>query len=161
MELNFNATVAAQVFHFLLLLLLLRLFAYRPLFKILDERRRLVAESLEAAEGERENAQKLRQEQKEILAGARGQARDIIVRAENEARDQMREILAQARAAAEEVKARAIAEIEREREEVRAALRADLAGLVLSGTEKTIGRVLNDEEHLRLVRDAIGEVGRR
>lgn len=159
MDLSFNATVVAQVFHFLLLLLLLRVFAYKRLLGVLDERRRLVAEQVKTAEGDREVARSLRRQQEEVLAGVRGQAAEMIARAEGEARNRAREIVDEARTAAEEIKIRAFSEIERERDEVRAALRGELAGLVLLGTEKAVRRVMDNDEHLRLVREAVGEVG--
>ncbi len=156
-----NATLAAQVFHFLLLLFLLRIFAYRPFLKVLDERRRLVGEHLAAAERDREESRDLLQQQKKMFAEARERAGAIVARAESEADRRTREILAQARAETENLKARAAAAIDRERDEARSVLRAELADLTLAVTRKVIGEVVDREQHLRLVTDAVREVDRQ
>jgi F-type H+-transporting ATPase subunit b len=161
LDLSFNATVAAQVFHFLILLALLRIFAYRPLLKVLDDRKRLVAEQAEATERDREEAGALRRRQEEILADARERAGAIVAQAEAEARERAREILSQAESAARDLKTRTMAEIEQERADARAGIRAELTELVLLTTERVVGRVINQEDHRRLVRESFGELGQR
>ncbi|MEW6184045.1 MAG: F0F1 ATP synthase subunit B [Bacillota bacterium] len=159
MDLSFNATLAAQVFHFLLLLVLMRIFAYRPLLKVLDDRRRMVAEQLATAERDREEAGDLLRQRQEMLVEAREQARAIIDRAESEAESRVRRILEQARNDSDAVKNKALAALERERDEARKTLRDELAELVLTATQKVAGRMIDREQHLRLVREAVKEVG--
>lgn len=147
------------MFHFLLLLVLLRIFAYRPLLKVLDDRRRLVAEELATTERNREEAGNLLRRRQELLVEAREQARAIVARAESEAESSVRRVLEQARIDADGLKARTIAAIERERDEARKILREELAGLVLVATEKVAGQIIDREQHLRLVHEAVKEVG--
>lgn len=158
-DLSFNATVAAQVFHFVLLLVLLRIFAYRPLLKVLDDRRRFVAAQVEAAEHDRERAGELYRRGERALESARGEAGAIIVRAEREAREQAGRIIEEARAAAGRERRRAAADIDRELAEARVLLQRELAGLVLQSTEKVVGLVMDGPEHRRLVEQAVGEAG--
>ena len=47
---EFDATFFAQIINFLILLFILGKFAYKPLMKVLDERRERVANDLETAE---------------------------------------------------------------------------------------------------------------
>jgi len=149
------------VFHFLLLLLLLRLFAYRPLLRVLDDRRRFVAEQIAAAERERSKAEALFRRRQEVLSEAREQARAIAARAQTEAENRAREILARARADCESFRARAVLEIEREKEEARSALRAELTDLVFLAAAKVAGAVIDREQHFRLVQEAVEEAGRQ
>lgn len=161
MDLSFNATLAAQVFHFLLLLVLLRLFAYRPLLKVLDDRRRLVAEHIAAAENARKEAEELLERRRELFARAREETQAIVARAETAAENRAREILERARADSESFKARAAAVIRREKDEARSALRAELADLVLLATTKVAGQAIDRDQHFRLVQDAVEEAGRQ
>jgi F-type H+-transporting ATPase subunit b len=153
--------VVAQVFHFLLLLVLLRIFAYRPLLRVLDDRKRLVADQVEAAERDREAAGLLRQRREEILAEAREQAGLIVAHAESEARERAEGILSQAEGAARELKARTIAEIEQERADTQADIRGELTELVVLGTQRLIGKVIDNADHERLVAESLREVGRK
>ncbi len=139
----------------------MRIFAYRPLLRILDERRRLVAEHLAAAERDREEARGLLRQHQEMFAEAREQAAAVLARAENEAERRICEILAQARAETELIRARAAAAIRRERDEARRELRAELAELTLAVTRKVIGQAVDRRQHLRLVTDAVQEVDRQ
>lgn len=47
---NFNATLIAQVLNFLILVFILAKFAYKPLMKIMDDRKNKIAGDLAAAE---------------------------------------------------------------------------------------------------------------
>lgn len=158
-DLSFNATLAAQVFHFVLLLVLLRIFAYRPLLKILDDRRQLVAAQMDAAADDRSRAGELYRRREQALEAARSEAGEIIARAQAEAREQAQRIMNEARAAAGEMRSRAAADINREQAQARTLLRRELAGLVLRSTEKVVGRVMDDREHQRLIEQAVGEAG--
>ncbi|MEW6447975.1 MAG: F0F1 ATP synthase subunit B [Bacillota bacterium] len=149
------------MFHFLLLLVLLRLFAYRPLLKVLDDRRRFVAEQIAAAEKARKEAEELLAQRRELLVNAREEARAILARAETAAENRTREVLEQARAASDSMQARAAAEIERQKNEARRALHAELADLVLLATAKVAGQAIDRNQHFRLVQNAVEEVGRQ
>lgn len=161
MDLSFNATLAAQVFHFLLLLVLLRLFAYPPLLKALDDRRRFVAEQIEAAEKARREAEDLVERRQELFANARKEAQAILARAEATAENRMREILERARLNSDSLRANAAAEIKREMDEARSAVRAELAELVFLATQKVAGQIIDRDQHYRLLQDAVAEVNRQ
>lgn len=47
---NFNMTLIAQILNFLVLVFVLAKFAYKPVVKIMDERKNKIASDLEAAE---------------------------------------------------------------------------------------------------------------
>lgn len=158
-DLSFNATLAAQVFHFILLLVLLRIFAYRPLLKILDDRRQLVTAQVEAAEHDRDQAGALHRRREQALAAARDEAGAIIARAKQRAREEAHRIVEAARTEAGEIRRRAAADIDRDQAQARALLRQELAGLVLLSTEKVVGRLVDEEEQHRLIEQALGEAG--
>ena len=61
---NFNATLIAQILNFLILVFVLAKFAYKPVVRIMDERKNKIAGDLEAAE-------KTKAEQDQIIATAK------------------------------------------------------------------------------------------
>ena len=70
---EFDATFFAQIINFLILLFILGKFAYKPLMKVLDERRERVANDLEAAEKTRVEAEALKAQYSKQLADARSE----------------------------------------------------------------------------------------
>ena len=92
---DLNATLLIQIFNFLLLVALLTKFAYKPLMSMLAEREQRIAGSLEAAEQERQEAAKLKEEYLKELAAARNQAQQIVEKA-NRLAEQNKEDLLQA-----------------------------------------------------------------
>jgi F-type H+-transporting ATPase subunit b len=157
--LHINDTLLVQVVDFLLLLLFLRLFAWQPLLAAMEKRRRTIADQLAAAEDERQEAVRLRDQQRQELEAARAEAQQILERAQRAAAEQSREMLEAARAQAERLARQVREEIESEREAAVAALREEVADLVLAATAKLLRRRVDGPEDRRLVREFIGAAG--
>lgn len=68
---NFNATLIAQVLNFLILVFILAKFAYKPLMKIMDDRKNKIAGDLAAAEAAKTDAESIKAEYAAKLAAAR------------------------------------------------------------------------------------------
>jgi F-type H+-transporting ATPase subunit b len=143
--------LTAQAVSFLILALILRHFAYRPLLRVLDERRQRIADSLAQAEQVRAALTRAEDERRTVLETARTEANRIL----GDARVAATAMAERERRRAEEIaegivgKAREEALLERDR--VRAELRRELGGLVLQATAAVTGRVLTtgDQERIR------------
>jgi len=157
-ELKFNATILMQMVNFLLLLVLLRLVAYKPLLKVLEERQKYVANTIAQAENQRAEAEKIKAEYEAEMRRAREQAQAIIERATKAGEEQALNIIAQAKAEAERLKEGALADIQREREKAIAELRDQVASLAILVAGKVIKEGLDVQAHERLVQDAVKEV---
>jgi len=147
----------AQIVNFTILLVLLRLVAWGPLMKMLDERRERIRESLSAAELARAQvAESERQVQEQVEAGRRDaqnlitQAQEISARIQGDARTQ-------AQADAEAMLARARNEIQLERDTAIADLRREFADMTISAAEKVIGSSLDRNSHQRLIDEALAQ----
>ena len=103
------------IVHFLLLLVMLRKFAWGPLMGIMKEREEHVANEIDAAERNNAEAKKLVEEQREMLKQSRVEAQELIERAKKQAVDQKDVIVAAAKEEAESIKASAVQEIQREK----------------------------------------------
>ena len=108
-------TIAYTLFIFLLLLVMLRKFAWGPLMGIMKEREEHVANEIDAAERNNAEAKKLVEEQREMLKQSRVEAQELIERAKKQAVDQKDVIVAAAKEEAESIKASAVQEIQREK----------------------------------------------
>jgi F-type H+-transporting ATPase subunit b len=147
----------AQVANFFVLLVILRLTLYKPVLKMLDDRKQKIAEGLNAAELARaEAAQAQADIQAQLDAGRReGQelvanAQSIAARIQAEARDQS----AKDREAALE---RARSEIQLERDRAIAELRTEFADITVSAAEKVIGQSLDRQAHQRIIDETLAE----
>lgn len=147
----------AQVANFFVLLLILRFTLYKPILKMLDERKQKIAEGLNAAEIARAEAAQAqtniqaqldtaRKEGQEIVAGAQ----TIAQRIQAEAREQS----ARDRDAALE---RARTEIQLERDRAIAELRGEFAGITVTAAEKVIRQSLDRQAHQRIIDETLAE----
>jgi len=157
--LEFNATLLIQIFHFVLLLILLRLVAYKPVVNLLEERRRHIADNIAAAEKEREEAEKIRARYEEEMRQAREKAEEIIQRAGKAGEEQARQIVAEAKKEAASIKEDALAEIQREKEKALAELRDEVASLSVLVAEKIINEEIDIAKQRDMVDKFIKEAG--
>ncbi len=147
----------AQIANFAVLLVILRLTLYKPILKMLDERKAKIAEGLNAAENARAEAaaaqaniqgqlDTARKEGQELVANAQG----IATRIQAEAREQA----SRDREAATE---RARAEIQLERDRAIADLRGEFADITVRAAEKVIGQSLDRQGHQRIIDETLAE----
>lgn len=147
----------AQLVNFTLLLVLLRLVAWGPLMKMLDDRRERIRESLDAAEQAKSQvAESERRVQEQVEAGRRD-AQNLIAQAQEIAGRIQADARTQAQADAEATLARARNEIQLERDTAIADLRKEFADMTISAAEKVIGSSLDRNAHRRLIDEALAE----
>jgi F-type H+-transporting ATPase subunit b len=142
-----------QVLNFLVLVVLLYAFAYRPILNMLENRKKKIAQGLEDARvaGEaRANAEK---EAREIITKAQAEANQKIREATDRAESAAREV--QARAEEEAAKAResALAEAALERDRVLADVRGQIAGLAIAAAQRLIGETLDERRQHALIEE--------
>jgi F-type H+-transporting ATPase subunit b len=147
----------AQVANFFVLLVILRLTLYKPILKMLDERKQKIAEGLNAAELARAEAASAQANIQMQLEAARRDGQEIVANAQNIAtriQTDAREQAAKDREAALE---RARTEIQLERDQAIAVLRSEFAGIAVSAAEKVINQSLDRQAHLRIIDETLAE----
>ncbi len=147
----------AQVANFTLLLVLLRLTLYKPILRMLDERKEKIAEGLNAADLARAEAAQAQANIQAQLDSARKEGQDLVAGAQSIAtriQAEAREQSARDREAALE---RARAEIQLERDRAIADLRTEFADITVSAAEKVIGQSLDRQAHQRIIDETLAE----
>lgn len=147
------------VANFLILLFLLKKFAYKPVLNILDERKNAIEAAINNAETARTEAEKLRKEYETRLAEAKQEAQDIIAKAAKLGEETKAEIVANAQNEATKAIQRAQEEITREKEQAIAALRDEVAVLAVMAAGKVLGKSITVEDHAKLVKEFVAEAG--
>ncbi len=157
-DLGINLPVLiAQLVNFTILLVVLRLVAWGPLTKMLDERRERIRESLSAADqAKAQVAESERQVQEQVEAGRRD-AQNLIAQSQEIAARIQADARTQAQADADAMLARARNEIQLERDTAIADLRKEFADLTISAAEKVINSSLDRNAHKRLIDEALAQ----
>ena len=144
----------SQVISFVIVALLLRQFAYRPILKVLHERRDRIEESLRNADKIKQQLADAEKRHAEILTKANAEAQKMIDEARQSAGVVASRKEQEAIAAAEQIitKAREASALEHER--TMEQLKRELGRLVVDTTAKVTGKVLNTDDQRRLQEEA-------
>jgi F-type H+-transporting ATPase subunit b len=143
---------------FLITLFVLKKYAFGPIQKTIDERRERIRRSIEEAEDARDEARKLLEEHRALLGEARGQAEEILTEARRVAESQRQRVKEETEADRHRRLEETKRQIEAETQRALGLIRAEVAELTLIATQKVTGKVLEDEDHRRLIDDAIKDL---
>jgi F-type H+-transporting ATPase subunit b len=143
---------------FILSFLILRRWVYPSIVAVLDTRARSIAESIDAAEKTRQDADQMLAEYQERLKDARGQADEIIARARKAADVHEHDAQEQARVNRERMLEQTRRDIEAETRRAIQEIRREVADLTVMATEKLTRKVLTEEDQRRLIDEAMAEL---
>ncbi len=150
--------MAVNVAGFLLLLWLLRKFAWGPLREVLAQREAEVEQNLGQADGLREAAERDRRTLAAELAQSDEKAQEIIARGQQEAARQQAEMIGEARQESDRLAAQGRREVERAADEARQQLRAEAAQLAVEISAQAIKQSVDEERQAALVDAFIEEL---
>jgi F-type H+-transporting ATPase subunit b len=137
---------------------ILRKYAYPRIAEQLDKRRRAIEDSIEHAEQTRKEADELLEEYRARLREAREQAEDIVARARRASESLQEDSKVAAKKQREELLEATKRDIEHETRRALDEIRKEVAGLTIEATEKITRKSLDDEDHRRLIEEALEEV---
>jgi F-type H+-transporting ATPase subunit b len=140
---------------FIVVAIVLRYTAWKPILNTLDERERTIREAIESAKRERAEAEKLLAEQKDSIDRARREAADLVRRNQAEVETARQAALAQARKDAEELVVAARRSIEEERGKAVAEIKATAVDLALTAASKLLETNMDDARQRKLAEDFI------
>lgn len=144
-----------QVINFAILLGVLYRFAYRPLLRVLEERRQTIEESLKSAADIKQERQELEREKHSIVNEARREAETIVGRSEKEAQLIQGRAQAAGQQTADRLMTQAQAQMGQQLATARAALKREALGLVVTATERVLKEKIDEKKDRALVEDAI------
>lgn len=155
---NFFTTIVYAI-NFGIVLFLLQRFAYKPVLRMLEQRKQVIADGLAAADkASAEAAEQKAQFEKDLAEAQKAsqeQARKVA-----EATEKMRQdILVAAKAEAEEIKAKAKEEADQEKQQVLADLQKHTADLAMQITNKVVGQAVDESAQSKLVDQFLAELG--
>ncbi|HYC83368.1 MAG TPA: F0F1 ATP synthase subunit B [Candidatus Paceibacterota bacterium] len=148
--------LAAQGVNFLLVLVVLMSFVYRPLLKLMKERQARIEKGLADAKAAEALLEEIEAERLGILAATDQENRRRIEEAEEKAALRGNELVASATGRAYEeakrIMAEAQVEIERERRGAERAVKKEAAGLIVRGMEKLLRTEMTPAKNDELIK---------
>jgi F-type H+-transporting ATPase subunit b len=143
--------ILVYLFNFLIMLVVLRVWVYKPILGLLDKRRQTIAQGLEDARVAAEARANAEKEAAKIIADAQAEASKVVREANERAQGVAKEVKAEAESEAAQARETALAEAENERNRVLGDLRSQVAALSMAATQKLIGEALDEKRQRALL----------
>jgi F-type H+-transporting ATPase subunit b len=145
--------VIVSAINFLIFFAIIWTFAFKPVSKMLSDRKARIEQGLQDADQARRDRENAESERVATLTEARREANDIINRAQKVAQESRDADIAATREELERMRVRAAADIEAEKQRAIADLRAEVADLALAAAGVVVGESMTDERQRRLVEE--------
>jgi F-type H+-transporting ATPase subunit b len=156
---SLDKSLIVQIVNVVLLLFLLRKFQYAPFVANMEERSRAIKVTLEEALAARPQAATQQEENAERLRAAHAEAEAIRARALKDAAEEQRKLVEAARVESQRLVESAKAQLEAETRKAREDLRREVSDLAVAVAEKLVRKSLRDDDHRRILADAVARVG--
>ena len=150
--------VISQAISFLILLVLLKRLAWKPLLSMLDQRRARIEEDLRRVAQQKDELERLQQEYSKRLGAIEAEARTKIQQAVLEGKQISMEIQDQARAQGLALVEKSKETIELELAKAKVTLRNQLAAITMGAVERILHEKLDAEHDKRLVESVIEQL---
>jgi len=150
--------LGAQIVSFCIVCALLYLFAYKPILKMLDERRRQIALGLANAKKIEIELARTEAQRQEVMAQASAQANKFIEEARAAAARVQEQETRKAIAAAEQIMIKAREAAAQEHDRMLAELKREVGRLVVQATTTVTGKILTAEDQRRLAEETAKHV---
>ena len=144
---------------FLLLIFLVKKFAWGNITSILDARAEKITNDIDEAEAARKKAEELAAKREAELAGSRQEATTILETAKETAEKNKAHILSEANQEALRLKEKAQLETSQNKEEAMNSIKGDVADLTVNLAGKLLSQQLDSEGHRQLIDRYLNELG--
>lgn len=150
--------LAAQAVNFLVLLWILKKVLYKPILKVLDDRKIMIAKTIKDAQDIEAKLAETEQEKDKTLEKAAKEAQKLLDQATNNANQVINEAHLKAAADIEEMLKKGRDQIKQDREIMQQELRTELAGLVAVSLQKVTGKILTKDDQKKLIEQSVKEI---
>ena len=141
--------------NFIVLLIMLRLFLYKPVIKVLDERTKRTREAMELAEATKKEYEQAKGEVQKQIEKGRQEAQAVIAQAVQVGERMREESRAEAAKQAQVIIDRTRSELEAERDRIIGDLRREFVDISIAAAEKVIKETLDAEKHRKLIEETL------
>ena len=147
-----------QLAALLVLILIVVVFGYKPIKKIIKKRQDYITSQISDAEKSKAVWQENELKSKETVLASNRTAADIVAEAKINAEKERSQILEQTALDVEKMKKDAENDIARMEEEAQESIRKEMVDIALNASKELLGREVSSEDNTRLVEEFIEEV---
>ncbi|OGI16010.1 MAG: ATP synthase F0 subunit B [Candidatus Moranbacteria bacterium RIFCSPHIGHO2_12_FULL_54_9] len=147
--------LTAQAVNFLILLFVLRRFAYRPMLDFLEQRSDRIEQGLKDAEAAQVKLAQMEEREKATLAAARSEARSIVEAAEASAKKRDAERLIETEAATKRFTEEARVKIEEEKQKALTEAKQEIAQVVTASVEKILKETVDAAKDQDIIKKSL------
>jgi F-type H+-transporting ATPase subunit b len=145
------------VVNFIVLFVLLRLFLYKPVMKMLDERTKRTKDAMDLAEATKKEFEQAKGEVQREIEKGRQEAQAIIAQSMQVGERLKEESRQEATKQAQAIVDRTRSELEAERDKIVGDLRREFVDISIAAAEKVIKETLDKEKHRKLIEETLKE----
>lgn len=151
--------IIAQVLGFLLMLWILKKFAWKPILSILEERKLKIASDFAEIKNQEDVLKSMQQELREKMKALNATAEEHLNVELEKAKRMAEQIHKQAEVSAQEILDNAKLEMQQEVIKAKSSLKNEMVGLVITSTEKILKDKLKDEDvNRRFIEERLSQV---
>jgi F-type H+-transporting ATPase subunit b len=143
---------------FLITLWVLKRYAFGPIQRTIDERRERIMQAIQEADKAREEARGLLEEHRKLIGRAKSDAEEILAEARKVAEANERRMREETEADRQRRLEETRRQIEAETRRALEQIRVEVVDLSLLAASKVTRKALDDEDHRRLIEEALGEL---
>ena len=144
---DFGIQIGATI----ILFIVVAIFFWKPITKILEQRREVIDKDLEDAQKAKDNAIEIEAELNKQLKEAKEKVKDMLAKAEKEANLKRDEIINQAREEAKRRMDNLEIELEQERSSMEKEIRQEIVEIAFAAAEKIVSKEINQDKYLDVV----------
>ena len=142
-----------QVFNFLIILVILIAWVYKPILNMLENRRKTIAQGLEDARVAAEARAHAEDEAEKVITQARVESNQQVRQATERAEEVAREVKAAAEQEAVQIREAAVVEAEQAKTQALGELRGQVAALAIAAAQTVIGEALDEKRQHALIEE--------
>ena len=156
-----TSEIIAQVINFLLLVILLRVFLWRRVLKLLDERRDRIVSQMESIENTKKDVEKMKADYEARLNAIEDIKRLKVREAVEEGREEAEAIKKEAHLSAQKIMDSAESDIKQEVARAREGLKDDIVDLTMKAVENIVKEKLTEKTDRKLVEDFLDSLEKK
>lgn len=150
--------IVANIVNFVILLAILQRFLYKPVLKMLEDRKEKIRKGMQQAEEIETRLAKAKEEQEAILKKANVAATELFKTAQLEAKEMLDKTRAEAKEMAEQSAAQTKTMLEAERTRMMNELKGGIADMVVATMSKLTNKTLDSNDRKKLILEAEKEI---
>lgn len=155
---DINATLIGEIITFIFFVWFTMKFVWPPLIKVMEERRKQIADGLAAAKQGQDELELAAHKSSDMIAAAKAQASIIVEQANQRANHLIEESKNTARIEGDRLLKLAKSDIEKEMVAARQELIAEVANMAVAGAEKLLKREISAHGDDYLIKEVLGEI---